>query len=156
MVKPFHNRYLLFFLDEDQYIRYATVYSASKRWGVRGIYAFLCGTGLWGIVKEVVKGTVVEYGKRRIATIVIGAATYVSAPAVAVLTKANRVVGTCKVVYTTIGSIMEACEDLSQSTFIPLDFLLFGQVIMATKPGRYSTWSNITDLINNLPKLDLD
>ena len=74
-VKPLHNRYLLSFLDEQRYIKYATVYSASKRWGVRGIYTFLCGTGLWDIVKEVATGTVAQYGKRRIVTVVIGAVT---------------------------------------------------------------------------------
>ena len=46
---------------------------------------------------------------------------------------------------------MEACEDASQLTFLPLDFLLFGQLIPANEDGRYSSWSNMTDIINNLP-----
>lgn len=151
IVKPPHNRYALFCLDEDSYIRYANVYSGCKRWGVRGIYAFLGGTGLLGVVKELAQGTVVQYGKRRIATAVIGSAAYVCAPAVAVITNATRVVKSCKVVYTTIGYVMEATEDASQVTFLPLDLVLFGQPISANKEGRFSSWSNVTDLISDLP-----
>lgn len=91
------------------------------------------------------QGTVVQYGKRRLATVVIGGATYVCAPAVAVITNATRVVKSCQMVYTTIGYIVEAAEDASHVPFLPLDFILFGQPVPANKDGRFSSWSNITD-----------
>jgi len=128
-------------------------YSGCKRWGVRGIYTFLGGTGLWGIAKEVAKGSVVQYGKRRLATIVIGGATYICAPAVAVITNATRVVKSCKIVYTSVGYVMEAVEDASHVPFLPLDLVLFGQPVPANKEGRFSSWSNITDIIDNLPAI---
>eukprot|EP00980_Cylindrotheca_fusiformis_P031810 scaffold27021_cov2942-Cylindrotheca_fusiformis.AAC.3 len=124
-----------------------------KRWGVRGIYTFLGGTGLWGVAKEVAQGSVVQYGKRRLATVVIGGATYICAPAVAVITNATRVVKSCKVVYTSIGYVMEAVEDASHIPFLPLDLALFGQPVPANKDGRFSSWSNITDIIDNLPAI---
>ena len=34
-------------------------------------------TGLWGVAKEVAQGSVVQYGKRRLATVVIGGSTYI-------------------------------------------------------------------------------
>jgi hypothetical protein len=46
---------------------------------------------------------------------------------------------------------MEAIEDSSQLPFLPLDVALFGQPIPANKEGRFSSWSNITDIISNLP-----
>jgi hypothetical protein len=150
ITKPPHNRYALHCLDECTYTKYANVYSGCKRWGVRGIYTFLGGTGLWGIVREAAKRTVVQYGKRRMAAVVIGGGTYICAPAVAVITNATRVVKTCKVVYTGVGYVMEAFEDASHVPFLPLDILLFGQLIPANHDGRFSSWSNITDLINNL------
>ena len=82
------------------HIKYVSAYSGCKRWGVQGIYTFLAGTGLWGVVKEVAQGTVVQYGKRRLATIVIGGVTYVCAPAVMVITNAIRVLKSCKLIYT--------------------------------------------------------
>ena len=46
---------------------------------------------------------------------------------------------------------MEAVEDASHVPFLPLDLVLFGQPIPANKDGRFSSWSNITDIIDNLP-----
>lgn len=151
--KPPHNRYALSCLDNETYVKYANAYSGCKRWGVRGIYIFLGGTGLWGVAKEVAQGSVVQYGKRRLAVVVISGASYICAPAVAVITNATRVVKSCKVVYTTIGYVMEAVEDASQVSFLPLDLVLFGQPVPANKDGRFSSWSNITDIIDNLPAI---
>ena len=153
ITKPVHNRYALSCVSNTTYVKYANVYSKCKCWGVRGVYVFVGGTGLLGVVKELAQGTVVQYGKRRLATVVISGATYICAPAVAVLTNATKVIKSCKVVYTTIGYLMEACEDASQVTFLPLDIALFGQPIPANKEGRYSStsWSNITDLVDSLP-----
>ena len=150
IIKPPHNRYALRCLDNETYVKYATVYSDCKRWGVRGIYTFLGGTGLWGVAKEVAQGSVVQYGKRRLATVVIGAATYVCAPAVAVLTNATRVVKSCKVVYTSVGYVMEAVEDASHIPFLPIDLVLFGQPVPANKDGRFRSCSNVTDSIDDL------
>jgi hypothetical protein len=41
ITKPPHNRYALSCLDNATYVKYATVYSGCKRWGVRGVYMFL-------------------------------------------------------------------------------------------------------------------
>lgn len=92
-----------------------------------------------------------QYGKRWLTTVVIGGATYICAPAVAVITNVTRVVKACKLVYTSVGSIMEAVEDASHVSFLPIDLLIFGQPIPANKDGRFSSWSNITDIIDNLP-----
>ena len=153
ITKPPHNRYALSCLDNTTYVKYANAYSGCKRWGVRGIYTFLGGTGLWGIAKEVAKGSVVQYGKRRLATIVIVGTTYICVPAVVVITNATRVVKSCKIVYTSVGYVMEAFEDASQVPFLPLDLVLFGQPVPANKEFRFSSWSNITDIIDNLPAI---
>ena len=91
ITKPPHNRYALNCLDNATYVKYANVYSSCKCWGIRAIYTFLGVTGLWDVAKEVAQGSVVQYGKRRLATVVIGGASYICAPAVAVITNATRV-----------------------------------------------------------------
>ena len=151
--KPPHSRYVLSYLDNATYVKYATVYSGCKRWGVRGIYTFLGGTKLWGVAREFARGSVVQYGKCPIATVVIVGASYIYAPAVAVITDATRVVKFCKVVYTTVGYVMEAVEDASHTPFLPLDLALFAQPVPTNKDGRFSSWSNITDIIDNLPAI---
>lgn len=50
---------------------------------------------------------------------------------------------------TSIGYVMEAIEDASHIPFLPL--VLFGQPVLTNKDGRSISWSNITDIIDNLP-----
>ena len=46
ITKSPHSRYALYYLDNSTCVKYANAYSGCKRWGVRGIYTFLGGTGL--------------------------------------------------------------------------------------------------------------
>lgn len=96
ITKPPHNRYVLNCLDHETYVKYANVYSGCKRWGIRGIYNFLAETGLWEITKEIAQGSIVQYEKRRLTTVLIGFYTYICAPAVSLLTDATRIVKSCK------------------------------------------------------------
>ena len=154
VLKPPHNRYILSCLDNSTYTKYTDAYSNCKRWGVRGIYVFLSGTSLYGVVKEVTKDTIVQYGKRRLATVVVAGASYVCEPAIAVITNATCVSKSCKVVYNTVGYLAEAVEDASHVPFLPVDILVFGQPIPANKEGRFSFWSNITDITDQLPAIE--
>jgi hypothetical protein len=95
----------------------------------------------------------VQYGKRRLSIIVIAGAIYICAPAVVVITNVTRVVKSSKVVYTSLGYVMEALEDTSHLPFLPLDLVLFGQPVLANKESRFSSWSNITYIIANLPAI---
>lgn len=151
--KPTHKRYILHGLSNSTYVKYATVYSRCKNQGNRGIMSFLTGTNLLGVVREVVRGNLIQYGKRRIATVVISRAAYICSPAVAVLTNSTKIIRCCQVVFTSVGFVMEAVENVSHMTYIPLDLIIFGQPITAVEPGRFSTtaWGNMADIIRNLP-----
>lgn len=46
---------------------------------------------------------------------------------------------------------MEAFEAAFYLPFLPLNFILFGQPVPSNEDGRFTSWSNITDLIDNLP-----
>ena len=50
LTKPNHRRYALHGLPNSTYVKYAQVYCRCKSYGVRGIYAFLSGTGLTQVV----------------------------------------------------------------------------------------------------------
>ena len=99
---PTHNRYVLNCLDDGTYFKYVSVYLSCKQWNVQRIYSFLGGKGLWGVAKEVTQVHVVQYGKRRLATSVIGGATYtyICGLAIAIITNVTRVVKLCKLIYT--------------------------------------------------------
>lgn len=137
IVKPNHNKFILRNLEEGQYSRYAKRYSGCKRYGMRGIYCFLTGTGLIEVVKETLKGTVVQFGNRRLAGVVVGLSAYICSPAIAVITNSTKIVKVCKRVHTTVSYVAEAGEDMSNLSFLPLDILIFGQPIPIDKNGRF-------------------
>ena len=68
-----------------------------------------------------------------------------------ILTNATKIVKTCKVVYTTVGYIMEAFEDTLQVLFMRIGFIVFGQFILANEENCFSNWSKITEVIDKLP-----
>lgn len=146
--KPPYKRYLLHDFNSERYCQYADKYSKYKKYGVRGVYLFLIGTGLYGVVLEFGKGKIVQYGKRRLASVVVLCAGYACAPAIAVITNAAKIVKGVKTAHTTLSYIGETAEDLSNVSFLPLDILLFGQPIPVGEPGRLNILSNMTDIFD--------
>lgn len=148
ITKPNNKHYLLHNVDNVTYVNYAKGYSNAKKYGIRGVYGYLTGVGLWGVAKEVMKGHVVQYGKRRLATVVIGCCTYVCAPAVGVITNSSKIINATKRVHTVVSWVGEACEDLSNVSFLLIDIAVFGQPIPLGEPNRLNIWSNFTDVID--------
>jgi len=64
-------------LEEGQYLLYAKGYSRCKRYGMRSIYCFLIDTDLIEVVKETLKRRVVQYGKRRLAGVMVSLLVYI-------------------------------------------------------------------------------
>ena len=73
---------------------------------------------------------------------VVGGASYICAPVVAVITDATLVVKSCKVLYTSVSYVMKVVEDASHISFLPVDLALFSQPISVNKDGRFSSQSN--------------
>jgi hypothetical protein len=155
IVKPVHKRYAFNNLTSTDYTDLACKYSACKRYGFRGIVAFATGTGTLGVVKSVLKGHLVQYGKRRVVGVFLTGVTYICAPAIAVLTNATRVVRCCKIVFNVVGWGLEAAEDVGTLVFLPVDLVLFGQPIPTGKSNRFSEWDRIEDIIAELPRTNI-
>lgn len=146
ITKPKNNRYVLHNVDNATYVKSAIGYSNAKKYGLRGIYSYLTGIGLWGVAKEALKGTFIQYGKRRLAIVVVDIGIWVRAPAVAVLTNSTKIVNITKTVYSLVCWAGEASEDLSNVSFILFDIVVFGQPIPLGEPNRFNVWSNFTDI----------
>ena len=50
--KPKNTRYVLHNVNNDTYVKYAMGYSNAKKYGIRAIYSYLTGIGLWGFNME--------------------------------------------------------------------------------------------------------
>ena len=147
LIKPSHRRYALHNVTNELYISYATSYSCAKRYGMRGIYAWSTGTGLWGVAREAAKGTVLQYGKRKLAIVVLGVCGWVSAPAVAVFTNATVIVNTAKRVHCGISYLAECAEDCSNLAFLPIDLAIFGQPIPIGSNNRFVLFDDELDFL---------
>lgn len=148
--KPIHNKYAFRTVDDIIYQEYANTYSKCKRYGFRGVVAFCNGTRTLDVVKELMKGTVVQYGNRHYATLVLTSVAYVCSPAMAILTNASKVVKVCKMVYITTGYIFELFEHVGTVLLFLIDLALFGQPIPTGDSKRFPNWDEIEDLINQL------
>lgn len=120
-------------------------YSFAKRTGITGIYIWASGAGVLGIVKEIAKGTFIQYGKRKFAAAVINGAIYVCTPAVVVFTNETRVIGWSKRAHTVSAYVFECMEDTTNLAFLPIDMVLFGQPIPMGDENRFNLLGNSSD-----------
>lgn len=146
--KPGHNRYVFKNLNETQYSTYARQYSRAKAGGIRCIYTWASGVGVLGIIKDVSKGVIINYGKRKFAAVCINAGSYVLSPAVVVFTNASKIVNISKSIHSTAAFCFECVEDSSNLSFLPLDLCLFGQPIPVGGPNRFNLFKNYTDFFD--------
>lgn len=64
--KPGHRRFAFRNLNSIQYKIYTQQYFKAEAGGIRCIYGWASGAGLLGIVTDVSKGIVIDYGTRNI------------------------------------------------------------------------------------------
>ena len=146
--KPLHNRFALHTLNNTQYRTWATQYSRAKVGGLRCVYGWMTGVGIIGVIQDVGKGVVIDYGKRKFAAVCINLGAYVFSPAVVVFTNATKFVKISKSVHSTAAFCFECIEDSSNLAFIPLDMALFGQPIPIGASNRFNLFSNHTDFLD--------
>lgn len=127
--KPIHSRYALKHLNSTEYESFAKEYSRAKAGGIRCVYAWSTGAGIWSIVKNLGQGIVIDYGN------------------VVVFTNATKVVSISKAVHGTAAFCFECLEDSSNLVFLPVDLALFGQPIPIGAPNRFNLL-NTTDFLD--------
>jgi hypothetical protein len=150
--KPPHTKYALKNLNETQYKIYAKQYSCVKAGGIRAVYGWAGGLGLWGVAKDVTKGVVIDYGKRKLAAVCINAGAYVISPAVVVFTNASKIVNISKAIHSTAAFCFECVEDSSNLVFLPLDMAFFGQPIPIGAPNRFNLFAEKLDFLDINPE----
>lgn len=108
--KPGHRRFAFRNLNSTQYKTYAHKYSKAKAGGIRCVYG-------WMSVAEVL-GIVINYGKRKFATVCINAVAYILSLAIVVFTNASRIVTVSKSVPSSAAFCFESGR-LNKFSFFP-------------------------------------
>ena len=101
-----------------------------------------------GIVTDLGKGVVIDYGKRKLAAVCINAGAYILSPAVVVFTNASKIVKISKSVHSTAAFCFECVEDSTNLAFVPIDLALFGQPIPIGASNRFNLFGNHTDFLD--------
>jgi len=146
--KPMHRRFAFRNFNSTQYKTYAKQYSSAKAGGIRCVYAWMSGAGVVGVITDLGKGIVIDYGKRKLAAVCINAGAYIISSAVVVFTNVSKVVNISKSIHSTASFCFECVEDSTNLAFLPLDIALFGQPIPVGAPNRFNLFSNHTDFLN--------
>ena len=146
--KPIHHRFAFRNLNSTQYKTYAKQYSRAKAGGIRCVFGWMSGVGVMGVVTDLGKGIVIDYGKRKFAAVCINAGAYILSPAVVVFTNASKLVTISKNIHSIASFCFECVEDSTNLAFLPLDIALFGQPIPIGAPNRFNLFSNHTDFLD--------
>lgn len=107
----------------------------------------MSGTRLLGIVTDVSKGIVIDYAKRKFATVCINASAYILSYAIVVFTNASRIVNIAKNMQSTSAFCFECLKDLTNLSFLPLSLMLFGQQISIGASNRFNLFGNNRDFL---------
>ena len=146
--KPSHGRFAFRTVNNTQYKTYAKQYSRAKAGGIRCVYAWASGTGVLGVAKDVGKGIVVDYSKRKFAAVCINAGSYILSPAIVVFTNATKIVKIAKCVHSSAAFVFECVEDSTNLAFLPFDLAFFGQPIPIGSSNRFNLFDNSTDFLD--------
>jgi len=148
--RPAHKHYALRSVSNETYIKFVNGYSLAKKIGIRSVWSFILGSGLYEVCMEFAKGEVRKYGRRKFGSAILGCLTWIGTPIVPLITNSTKVIRIANATHTTIAFIAESAEDISNATWLPLDLLLTGQVIPIGKAGRFNLMGGDFSILNDL------
>ena len=125
--KPNHGKFFFHHLDETQYRIQALNYSRGKAGGYCCVYCWASGNGVLDIIKNISKGQLINYAKRKLYCVIITAYVYTILSTTLVFTKATKFVGATKTMHSTSAYCFECVEDSTNLASLPLNLALFGQ-----------------------------
>lgn len=136
--RPLHRRYALHSVSDDIYLKFVNGYSISKKFGVKSVWTFICGSGVYRLCIEAIKGEVRKYGRRKLASGVMAGLVWLGCPIMPLITNSSKLIKIANATHTSIAFIAETFEDCTNAMWLPLDLILVGQSIPIGEAGRYN------------------
>lgn len=146
--KPGHRKYIFRDCSEEQYCELVNGYSKGKKYGIRGIYAWCSGQSVAAILKEVAKGSVKSWGRKKLGSVVVVSCTWLSGPIAPMLTNSTRVLKAVRNLHSCSAFLFECVEDTSNLSFLPIDMILFGRPVPVGEENRFNILGNFTDFLD--------
>lgn len=138
ITKPPHNRYLLSTCEENQYCKFVSRYQQAKKYGFRAVVGYLTGAEIYQIVGEIGKSALRTWGRQKAAAVASVMMGWVGGPILISFTNGTKFVKTAKTIHTAAAFVMEISEDTANLSYLPIDFLFFGQPIPIGDTNRFN------------------
>ena len=124
-------------------------YRKAKKLGIKAAWGVVTGAGVFEIGKEVVKGAVVNKGKKKIGALIILGCSHVGLGALSLVTNSTKLLNYTKKAHSITSCIYRCAHDASEVPFVALDFLVFGEYVPSCSSNEYQ-WLNVTsDALSN-------
>lgn len=136
--RPAHKRYALASLDDASYAKFVNGYALAKKCGVRGVWLYISGSGYIDLCKEILKGSVRRWGRRKLATGFLSFAAWSAAPLVPLITNSTKIIKLANATHTCVAFVGECIDDCTGAAWLPLDIAICGQPIPMGEAGRFN------------------
>jgi hypothetical protein len=146
--RPLHKKYALHSISDQSYIKFVNGYSLAKKIGIRGVWIYISGSGVYSLCVEAVKGEVVKHGRRKLGAAIVSCLTWAGSPIIPLITNSTKIVKAANATHTIIAFVAESCEDCTNVMWLPLDLALVGQPIGMGNAGRFNLMNGDDSLFN--------
>jgi hypothetical protein len=147
IVKPSHNRYILYTCSENEYRRIVSGYQKAKKFGFRTTIGYLSGQNIGLIGYEICKGQIQYYARRKVGYAIISGVSWVAGPIAPMITNSTKVIKVLRIAHSCVSVGFEVFEDMSCAWMFPIDLAVFGQPIPIGNEGRFNIMSKSLDVL---------
>ena len=123
-------------------------YRVAKKYGIKSAWAVVTGSGVFELAKDVAVGSVSNYGKEKIGSLILLGCTHVGLGAVPLVTNSTKILGYAKRAHTVTSCVYRCAHSASEVPFVGLDFLVFGEYVPSCPPNGYQLFNVSSDALD--------
>jgi len=123
-------------------------YRTTKKYGIRGLFGVVSGTGCYTLLKEVVKDGVKRQGKRYIGGILINSGLTLVSGGIPLVTNATKIVKYSKACHSVCAAAWRASHNIAEVPFILCDYAIFGEYVPSCGEEDYDIFGGDIDVFS--------
>jgi hypothetical protein len=125
-------------------------YRTAKKYGIKAAWGVVTGAGLLEVGKEVVKGEVINRGKKRIGSLILLGCSHVGLGAIPLVTNSTKFLKYAKKAHSVTSCVYRCTHDASEVPLVALDFIVFGEYVPSCRENGYQLFNVSSDVLSNL------
>ena len=140
-------------LPEETRKRWKERYRYAKKYGLRGGFGLLTGTGFYTLVKEAATDGIKCHSKRYLGLILMNIGLTCVTTSIPLLTNTTKIIKYSRAVHSVCAAAWRAAHNTAELSFIICDFAIFGEHVPSCGEADYDMFSHeATDFIKEFTK----